>query len=95
MACITGCAGGMIRDLLTREIPLILHRDGERYATCAMVGATFYVMFFGLMDERLLAVASMLIIFISRLAAIFGKLRLPEFIVAGHRLESADQAQDR
>lgn len=95
MACITGYAGGMIRDILTREIPLILHRDGELYATCAMVGGAFYVMFFGLMDERLLAVVSMLIIFISRLAAIFGKLHLPEFIVAGHKLESADEARDR
>ena len=43
MACITGCAGGMIRDMLTREIPMILHRDGELYATCALVGAVFYV----------------------------------------------------
>ncbi|WP_418317091.1 trimeric intracellular cation channel family protein [Piscinibacter sakaiensis] len=95
MACITGCAGGMIRDLLTREIPMILHRDGELYATCALVGAVFYVVFFGLIDERLLAAASMLIIFICRLAAIFGKLHLPEFVVAGHRLESADEARDR
>ncbi len=95
MACITGCAGGMIRDMLTREIPMILHRDGELYATCALVGAVFYVVFSGLMDERLLAVSSMLIIFACRLAAIFGKLHLPEFIVAGHKLESPDEARDQ
>ena len=95
MACITGCAGGMIRDILTREIPLILHRDGELYATCAMLGAAVYVIFHGMMDARVLAIVSMLVIFISRLAAIFGKLRLPEFIVAGHKLESADEARDR
>ncbi len=94
MACITGCAGGMIRDILTREIPMILHRDGELYATCALVGAVFYVLFSGVLDERLLAVASMLIIFACRIAAIFGKLRLPEFIVAGHKLESPDEARD-
>lgn len=94
MACITGCAGGMIRDILTREIPMILHRDGELYATCALVGAVFYVVFFGLLDERLLAVASMLIIFACRIAAIFGKLHLPEFIVAGHKLESPHEARD-
>ncbi len=95
MACITGCAGGMIRDILTREIPLILHRDGELYATCAMVGAIFYVLLSGVLEERLLATASMLIIFLARLAAIFGNLRLPEFIVAGHKLESPDEARER
>jgi uncharacterized membrane protein YeiH len=95
MACITGCAGGMIRDILTREIPLILHREGELYATCAILGAVFYVVFYGLVEERLLAIASMLIIFITRLAAIFGDLCLPEFIVAGHKLESPEEARDR
>ena len=95
MACITGCAGGMIRDILTREIPLILHREGELYATCAILGAIFYVVFYGLIEDGLLAIASMLIIFITRLAAIFGDLCLPEFIVAGHKLESPDEARDR
>lgn len=95
MACISGCAGGMIRDILTREIPLILHRDGELYATCAMAGGVFYVVGHGWMDERLLALLSMAIVFLSRLAALFGRLRLPEFIVAGHELESADEARDR
>ncbi len=94
MACVTGCAGGMIRDMLTREIPMILHRDGELYATCALVGAVFYVVLPGVLDARLLAVASMLIIFACRIAAIFGKLHLPEFIVAGHELESPDEARD-
>ena len=95
MACITGCAGGMIRDILTREIPMILHREGELYATCAIIGAIFYVVFNGLIEDRLLAISSMLIIFITRLAAIFGNLCLPEFIVAGHKLESPEEARDR
>lgn len=95
MACITGCAGGMIRDILTREIPMILHREGELYATCAIIGAIFYVVFTGLIEDRLLAIFSMLIIFIARLAAIFGNLCLPEFIVAGHKLESPEEARDR
>jgi uncharacterized membrane protein YeiH len=94
MACITGCAGGMIRDILTREIPLVLHRDGELYATCALIGAIVYVSFDGLIDERLLAITCMAIIFMTRLAAMFGNLRLPEFVVAGHKLESPEEARD-
>ncbi|MGB0468683.1 MAG: trimeric intracellular cation channel family protein [Pontibacterium sp.] len=95
MAMITGCAGGMIRDIITREIPLILHREGELYATCALGGATFFIMFQGLIDDRMLALISMVLIFALRLAALFANLRLPEFIVAGHRLESARIAREK
>jgi len=95
MAMITGTAGGMIRDVLTREIPLILHRGGEIYATCAIAGAIFFVSFEGMIDERLLALISMGLIFALRIGAVFADLRLPEFVVAGHRLESARTARDK
>lgn len=94
MAMITGTAGGMIRDVLTREIPLVLHRGGEIYATPAMAGAIFFVAFNGAIDDRLLALISMGLIFAVRMAAVFADLRLPEFIVAGHRLESEEIARD-
>lgn len=94
MACITGAAGGMVRDVLTREIPLILQRDGELYATCAILGAIFYVSFHGMMPDQWLALSAMGIIFLFRLAAIFSNLSLPEFVVAGHKLESPEEARD-
>lgn len=87
MAVITGCAGGMIRDILTGQIPLILQKDGELYATCALAGTIFYLVFDEYMDAQLIAFLSMLIIFVLRMAAMFADLRLPEFIVAGHKLE--------
>jgi uncharacterized membrane protein YeiH len=43
MGTITGVAGGMIRDVLTGEIPLIL-RPGRLYATAAIAGATLAVL---------------------------------------------------
>jgi uncharacterized membrane protein YeiH len=42
MGTITGVAGGVIRDVLTAEIPLIL-RPGLLYATAAVVGASLYL----------------------------------------------------
>lgn len=42
MGGMTGTAGGMIRDLLSDEIPLILRRD--IYATAAMSGASVFVL---------------------------------------------------
>ncbi len=41
MATITGVAGGMLRDVLCAEIPLILRRD--IYATAAIAGASLYL----------------------------------------------------
>ena len=42
MGTITGVAGGVIRDLLIGEIPLIL-RPGRLYATAAIAGATVFL----------------------------------------------------
>lgn len=91
MAVITGCAGGMIRDLLTGQIPLILQRDGELYATCALAGAAFFVTFQAYIPGQPVAIISMVMIFVLRMAAMFADLRLPEFIVAGHKLEKLDK----
>lgn len=41
MATMTGVAGGVIRDVLTAEIPLILRRD--IYATAAIAGSSSYL----------------------------------------------------
>ena len=43
MGTITGVVGGMLRDILTSEIPLIL-RPGRLYATAAIVGAVVFVL---------------------------------------------------
>lgn len=42
MGTITGVAGGMIRDVLCAEIPLILRR-GQLYASSTIVGAALYL----------------------------------------------------
>jgi uncharacterized membrane protein YeiH len=43
MGVITGVAGGVVRDILTAEIPLILRR-GHLYATASITGATLYLL---------------------------------------------------
>lgn len=43
MGMTTGVAGGVLRDLLTGEIPLIL-RPGRLYATAAIAGATVFLL---------------------------------------------------
>lgn len=38
MGIATGCAGGLIRDVVANEVPLIL-KQGELYVTCAFAGS--------------------------------------------------------
>lgn len=88
MGIITGTAGGMIRDILSGEIPLILRR--EIYATASLCGALVFV---GLSPfvpvEFLNIVAAVAVVLTLRLAAIRWKLSLPLFPSAntedGHR----------
>jgi len=77
MGVITGVAGGVIRDVLCAEIPLIL-RKGQLYASAAIAGAALYL---GL--ERLgvahdpAALLGMAAIVAIRFAAIIWRLELP------------------
>ena len=95
MACVTGVAGGLIRDVMTNENPMIFGGgDGELYATCTIAGAIVFVLCQGVIDDSVLPYLAMSIIFATRIAAIFGNLRLPHFIDAGHKLESNEAARD-
>lgn len=76
MGVMTGTAGGMVRDILSAEVPLILRR--EIYATAALCGSFIYVVLasFGLAAQQCL-IASVAVTLLIRLAAIRWGLSLP------------------
>jgi uncharacterized membrane protein YeiH len=77
MGTMTGVAGGVIRDVLSAEVPLIF-RKGELYATAAIAGATLYLLLeLGGVPRQVAALAGMVAIAALRLAAILWGLRLP------------------
>jgi uncharacterized membrane protein YeiH len=77
MGTITGVAGGVFRDVLTAEIPLVM-RPGRLYATAAIVGAASYLLLEGLhVPSDVAALAGMGVIAVLRLAAILWRLELP------------------
>lgn len=77
MGTITGVAGGVIRDVLLGEIPLIF-RPGRLYATAAIVGAALYVLLAGHgVAREAAALAGMGVIAALRLGAIYWRLELP------------------
>lgn len=42
MGMVTSCLGGLMRDVVCNEVPLVLH-EGELYASCALAGAGAFV----------------------------------------------------
>ncbi|CAM1340538.1 trimeric intracellular cation channel family protein [Tenacibaculum aestuarii] len=68
--------GGVIRDVLTNEIPLIFHR--EIYASACLAGGMVYLLLHPLnINEDLLFVISASIIVVIRTIAVQYKLELP------------------
>ena len=77
---LTGVAGGVLRDVLTAEIPLVLRR-GRFYATAAIFGAISYLLLVQLIDRTAAALAGMAAIAGLRIAAIHWALELPVYSV--------------
>ena len=77
MGTMTGVAGGVIRDVLSAEVPLIF-RKGELYATAAIAGVILYLLLEAAgIPRQVSALAGMAAIATLRLAAIFWGLHLP------------------
>jgi len=78
MGLLTGVAGGMLRDVLARRVPMVLRQ--EIYATASIAGAATYVVFDTLPIPPYLAVAMAIgVILTLRLSAIYWHLSLPIF----------------
>ena len=82
MGALTGVAGGVLRDLLTGEIPIIL-RKGQIYATAALAGIVLYLLLQGWLDRTVAALAGMGCIAAIRLGAIAWNWTLPVFSIPG------------
>ena len=78
MGVITGVAGGLIRDVLAREIPMVLQK--EIYATACIFGGVLYTSSVALELAHIPAMLiSMLGVLAVRIPAIFRHLSLPSF----------------
>lgn len=78
MGTLTGVAGGVIRDVLSAEIPLILRR-GRIYATAAITGVIVYLVLQEPIGRTAAALTGMACIALLRFAAILWNLTLPVF----------------
>ncbi|MDI5932864.1 trimeric intracellular cation channel family protein [Halomonas kalidii] len=78
MGLLTGVAGGMVRDVLARRVPMVLRQ--EVYATASIAGGVTYVMLEALGSPVAVTIALALgVTLFLRLAAIYWRLTLPVF----------------
>jgi uncharacterized membrane protein YeiH len=78
MGVITGVGGGVLRDIICNEVPLIFQK--EIYAIACIAGSLVFLALRELaLPGWLVSTAAMLVVLLIRLAAIRWKLSLPRF----------------
>ncbi|MGZ3751726.1 MAG: trimeric intracellular cation channel family protein [Mucilaginibacter sp.] len=77
LGTITGCFGGVLRDVLLNNIPLIFQK--EIYATACIVGGTLYLLLVNQMDSDIVKIISVVTVCAIRIVAVKYKLSLPKF----------------
>ncbi len=75
---LTGICGGMLRDILCNDIPLVLRK--ELYAVIALAGAVLFISLEHFhIAHNINVIVVLLSIFIARLLAIFFHIQIPVF----------------
>jgi uncharacterized membrane protein YeiH len=85
---ITGCVGGVLRDVLCNDVPLLF--SGELYATVSAITAC--VFFFGIqagLPAEVMTIAAMAVGFTLRTLAIVFKIEMPRFVYVPVRDQSS------
>jgi uncharacterized membrane protein YeiH len=76
---ITGCAGGVLRDILCNDVPLLFR--AELYASVSIVTGLFYSTAFGLkLNDEVWTVLTLVLGLTLRLLAIRYKWEMPKFV---------------
>ncbi|QJD97607.1 trimeric intracellular cation channel family protein [Mucilaginibacter robiniae] len=76
LGTITGCFGGVIRDILLNQIPMIFRRK-EIYATACIIGGVIYWLSLVWLDERLAQTIAVIVICTIRIVAVKLNWKLP------------------
>ncbi|MGF1682529.1 trimeric intracellular cation channel family protein [Photobacterium minamisatsumaniensis] len=88
-AVVTGVFGGLLRDLICRRSPLVLHK--ELYASVAfLAGAMYYVMMHFAVPEMIATISTLVVGFTIRVAAVQFGWSLPIF-----RFDELDEVEKK
>jgi uncharacterized membrane protein YeiH len=93
MGVTTGVAGGILRDLLIGEIPLVFRREIYLYATAAFCGASFFVLLNRWsVNPQINLILGTLVTLGLRLAGIRWRIALPMFRPRQPTVQESPQA---
>lgn len=76
LGTITGCFGGVVRDILLNQIPALFHVK-ELYATTCIVGGTVYFLLSGVLGVEIAQIIAVLLISSFRIVSYLRKWHLP------------------
>jgi uncharacterized membrane protein YeiH len=79
LGVITGVAGGILRDVLTRRVPLVFQPDICLYATASISGAVTYLLLRPAAPPEIAAWSGVAVALLLRLGALRYQLKLPVF----------------
>lgn len=84
LGALTGTFGGVIRDILCNEIPVIFRK--EIYATASLAGGLAFILFFQLgFNQDVIYILTSLIIIVIRLLVVKYKISLPSFYLSSEK----------
>jgi len=95
LGVMTGVAGGILRDVILRQVPLVFRRSVYWYATASLIGAVYFVALRDVLAPGPLRLSAIALIFIVRLLSIWWRLYLPDFEAAGENRGSGSSESDR
>jgi uncharacterized membrane protein YeiH len=79
IACLTGIGGGVLRDIMVNEVPLVFR--SEIYALAALSGALLLYVLNGKIDSGLSIYISAFFVFAVRIISVIFKLNIPSLKV--------------
>jgi len=80
LGVVTGVAGGMLRDIMTGEVPMVFQPEIRLYATAALCGAMVCVVMHNAgISQTASTIAGTAVVLGLRLAGIYWKISLPLF----------------
>jgi uncharacterized membrane protein YeiH len=89
LGTITACFGGVVRDVLLNNIPLLFRK--EIYAMACIAGGIIYFLLRDLkLDADLVTIICILIIFVIRILAVRNKISLPQLYNSRSKNETDD-----
>lgn len=85
VAVLTGIGGGIMRDILANDVPLVL--KSEIYALAAVLGAACFIVLYDMLDLTLNLYLCTTVVFVIRIISVYFNINLPVVVIRSEKKE--------